>query len=286
MFTLEKGGAEVLEIRALFCGYGKTDVIRDMNLQVDAGEFFCVVGPNGCGKSTLLKAIIRLLEYRGSISLDGREVASFTRKELARKIALLAQTSSSDMVNFPFTVFDTVAMGLYSSEPLGGFSCNSRLFVTGILQQLELADVKDTLIHELSGGQLQRVFLARTLAQNPDVILLDEPTNHLDLKHQLDLLQYLTGWVKENGKSVIGVFHDLNLVRYFGDRVALMSEGKLVSCGKPDAALDEKNLRKVYGVDVQGFMQESLGKWMAIPYLPTMLLQTPETADAPDSAAT
>jgi iron complex transport system ATP-binding protein len=232
-----------------------------MNLQVNASEFLCVVGPNGCGKSTLLKAIIRLIDYRGSITLDGREIASLTRKELAKKIALLAQTTSGDMVNFPFTVAETVAMGSYSSEALSEISRDNRLFITEILQQLKLTSVKDTLIHELSGGQLQRVFLARTLAQNPDVILLDEPTNHLDLKHQLDLLHYLTGWVKENGKAAIGVFHDLNLVRYFGDRVALMSDGKLVSCGKPDDALNKESLRSVYGVDVQGFMRESLEKW-------------------------
>jgi iron complex transport system ATP-binding protein len=234
-----------------------------MSLTVGNGEFLCVVGPNGCGKSTLLKAIIRLLEYRGSIALNGREVSSFTRKELAAKIALLSQTTSSDMSNFPFTVSETVAMGLYSRGIFtgAGLSHNDRLLVNGILQQLELADAKDTFIHELSGGQLQRVFLARTLAQNPDVILLDEPTNHLDLKHQLDLLHYLTGWVKKNDKAVIGVFHDLNLVRYFGDRVALMSEGALVSCGKSGDALDSGILRAVYGVDVQGFMRESLGKW-------------------------
>jgi iron complex transport system ATP-binding protein len=258
MCTSAKGGADVLEIRALFCGYGKTDVIRDMNLQVDAGEFVCVVGPNGCGKSTLLKAIAHLLEYRGNIALDGRAVASFTRKELARKIALLAQTASSDMSNFPFTVWETVSMGRYAH--------GDRLLTDDFLQKLEMFTVKDKLIHELSGGQLQRVFLARVLAQNPDVILLDEPTNHLDLKHQLELLRFLTGWVKENGKAVIGVFHDLNLVRYFGDRVALMSEGKLVSCGKPDVALDEESLRTVYGVDVQGFMKESLGKWCALTH--------------------
>jgi iron complex transport system ATP-binding protein len=259
----------VLEVDALYCGYGKSDVLRDMSLAVDAGEFLCVVGPNGCGKSTLLKAIIRLLDYRGSIRISGREVSSFTRKELATKIALLAQTVSTDMANFPFTVSETVAMGCYASmrsqfasklRDFGGAASVPRS-VDEVLQQLGLAEVKDTLIHELSGGQLQRVFLARVLAQNPDLILLDEPTNHLDLKHQLDLLHYLKSWVKERNKAVIGVFHDLNLVRHFGDRVALMSEGVLVSTGNPKDALDSEILRSVYGVDVEGFMRESLERW-------------------------
>ncbi|GMO67869.1 MAG: ABC transporter ATP-binding protein [Treponemataceae bacterium] len=244
----------MLEINDLCCGYGKTEVIHNIHLHVDDGEFLCVTGPNGCGKSTLLKAIVRLLGYRGSITLDGRDIATFPRKALAAKIALLSQTLPADMASFPFTVAQAVAMGQYAQA-----QDTSR--VAAVLEQLALSDMADTRLHELSGGQLQRVFLARALAQESEIILLDEPTNHLDLKHQLNLLDYLSGWVKETGKTVIGVFHDLNLVRHFGDRAALMSEGKLVSCGTPADALNEKTLRDVYGVDVQGFMRESLGRW-------------------------
>jgi iron complex transport system ATP-binding protein len=117
------------------------------------------------------------------------------------------------------------------------------------------------MINELSGGQLQRVFLARTLAQSPDIILLDEPTNHLDLKHQIELLQYLLSWAKDNNKTVIGVLHDLNLVHYYGDNAAIMHRGKLASYGRPKQVLNGETLNAIYDIDIRKFMLESLENW-------------------------
>jgi iron complex transport system ATP-binding protein len=117
------------------------------------------------------------------------------------------------------------------------------------------------MINELSGGQLQRVFLARTLVQNPDLILLDEPTNHLDLKHQIELLRYLRSWVREKNRAVIGVFHDLNLVHQFGDSILLMNAGKTAAWGKPEDVLNGETLRTVYGIDIRAFMLETLENW-------------------------
>jgi iron complex transport system ATP-binding protein len=117
------------------------------------------------------------------------------------------------------------------------------------------------MIDELSGGQAQRVFLAKTIAQNPDLILLDEPTNHLDLKNQIELLRYLKSWVQETNKTLIGVFHDLNLVYHFGDTALLMTSGQLVAWGGIEQILNGETLQKVYGIDVRNFMLESLEKW-------------------------
>jgi iron complex transport system ATP-binding protein len=117
------------------------------------------------------------------------------------------------------------------------------------------------MIDKLSGGQLQRVFLAKTLAQMPEVILLDEPTNHLDLKYQIELLRYLKSWVKENNKILIGVFHDLNLARQFGDSVLIMNEGTVTASGIIEETMNGEILQKIYGIDICAFMQESLGKW-------------------------
>jgi iron complex transport system ATP-binding protein len=130
-----------------------------------------------------------------------------------------------------------------------------------VLEKLELWDVKDRLINELSGGQLQRVFLARVLVQNPDLILLDEPTNHLDLKHQLELLEYLSRWAKENNRAVIAVLHDLNLTRRFADTAILLDKGFLVSAGSCDSVLSGETLYTVYGIDIKRFMLDSLQKW-------------------------
>jgi iron complex transport system ATP-binding protein len=250
----------MLEINGLFCGYHGLDVIRDLSLRANRGEVLCVAGPNGCGKSTLLKAIARIIPGRGTMRLDGRDLSSFSRKNLAKKIALLGQLSR---IYFPYTVYDTVALGRYAHSTgfLKSPSKGDREFIMNILHRLGLSGEKDRLINELSGGQLQRVFLARTLAQDPDIILLDEPTNHLDLKHQVELLRYLRDWAREHHKTLIGVLHDLNLVFRFSDTAALMDQGRLIALGKPEAVLNGKALREMYGLDVRNFMLESLEKW-------------------------
>jgi iron complex transport system ATP-binding protein len=250
----------VLEIRNLYCGYNGGDVIKNISLKAERGEILCVAGPNGCGKTTLLKAIAHILHYRGSISVDSREVSSFSRKALARKIAVMSQGQE---IYFPFTVADTVALGRYahSEKYISSLSRKDRILIAEILEKLGLADVKDRLINELSGGQLQRVFLARTLVQDPEIILLDEPTNHLDLKYQVELLRGLAEWARGNGRTVIAVLHDLNLSRRFADTMALMRDGEIAARGIPGEVLDREILESVYGMDVHSFMLQSLSAW-------------------------
>jgi iron complex transport system ATP-binding protein len=250
----------MLEIENLYSGYGGADVLQGLSLRAERGEILCIVGPNGCGKSTLLKSIARILKYRGNILLDGQELMTFPGKALARKIALMSQTSQ---VYFPYTVYDTISLGRYAHSQgfLKNLSATDQNFIADIIKRLGLAEDQNRLIDELSGGQLQRVFLARTLVQDPDLILLDEPTNHLDLKHQLELLQYLESWATEQRKAVVAVLHDLNLARRFGDRTALMDQGRIVSCGPSGQVLNGTALQEVYGIDIKGFMVESLERW-------------------------
>jgi iron complex transport system ATP-binding protein len=250
----------MLEIQNLSAGYNGVDIVHDISVTAPKGEVLAVIGPNGCGKTTLLKTIARLLPYRGAITLEGQELSGFSRKALARKIALMGQSAQ---IYFPYSVYDTVSLGRYPYS--GGFlksvSPEDAAVINRMIERLELSDVRDRMITELSGGQLQRVFLARTLAQDPDLILLDEPTNHLDLKHQVELLDYLSQWAKENGKAVVAVLHDLNLARRFGHSAALMHNGVLVSSGKPEAVLNGTILKEIYGIDIKGFMIESLERW-------------------------
>jgi iron complex transport system ATP-binding protein len=221
------------------------------------------VGPNGCGKSTLLKAIARILTYRGTVTIDAQNINRFTRKDLAKKMALMGQTSQ---VYFPYSIYDTVALGRYAHSTgfLKNLSPNDKTIIAETLERLDLYEARDRLINELSGGQLQRVFLARTLVQDPDIILLDEPTNHLDLKYQIELLRYLTKWAREKNKTIVGVLHDLNLVHQFADNTALMHNGKIVSYGKPETVLTGETLKAIYEIDIQGFMLESLEKWKGV----------------------
>jgi iron complex transport system ATP-binding protein len=256
----------MLEIKGLFAGYGnaadkdRIDVIRNINLTARKGESLCILGPNGSGKSTLLKCMARILEYRGEILLEGHNAAKIPRKEFAKKIALLSQSAQ---VFFPYTIYETVSMGRYAY--LQGFLKNlsekDKEIIEDILKKLDIWNIKDKMIDELSGGTLQRVFLARTLAQTPDVILLDEPANHLDLKHQIELLDFSKKWISENNKTLIGVFHDLTMARRFCESAVLLDNGTIATSGKIEEVINSETLSKVFGIDIRDFMRESFKIW-------------------------
>lgn len=249
----------MLEINKLYSGYNGIDIIKDINVNINKGENLCIIGPNGCGKSTLLKTIANIMDYRGNIKIDNLEVSSLKRKELAKKIGLMSQISQ---IYFPYSVYDTVSIGRYAyNDNLFGVSKKDKDIILDCIDKVGLIDYKDKMINELSGGQLQRVFLARVFAQDPDIILLDEPTNHLDLKHQIELLENLNKWTKENNKIVIAVLHDLNLVQYIADNVLLLSNGMLIKYGKVDEVLNNDVLKQVYGLDIKEFMINILKKW-------------------------
>jgi ABC-type cobalamin/Fe3+-siderophores transport systems, ATPase components len=164
---------------------------------------------------------------------------------------------------FSYTVYDTVALGRYAYMK-GAFSRLSKEdkeIIIDSMKKVGIYELRDKKITELSGGQLQRVFLARVFAQNPDVILLDEPTNHLDFKHQIELLENLDEWVKKNNKIVVGVLHDLNLVQHFADKVLILQQGETVDYGLPKDVLNGCKLNEVYGIDIKDFMKNILKKW-------------------------
>lgn len=250
----------MLKISNVTCGYDGIDVVKNVSFKVNRGENICIVGPNGCGKSTLLKAIANLINYKGQILLDSKEISKLSRKELATKIAIMTQASH---IHFPYTVYETVSLGRYAylKGVFATLSENDNNIILKCIENVGLLELKDKLINELSGGQLQRVFLARAFAQNPEVILLDEPTNHLDLRCQIEILDYLTKWAKENNKIVIAVLHDLNLVQSFGESVLMLKDGEVFGDGSPREVFQEENLKKVYGINVKSFMLNVLKKW-------------------------
>ena len=250
----------MLELKNVFCGYNNVDVVKDISFDVKRGENICIVGPNGCGKSTLLKAISNLISYKGDIILDGKNIKDLKRRDLATKVALMTQSTN---ILFPYSIYDTVALGRYAHLK-GVFSKLNKEDEEIIYKSLEmvgLLDIKDKLISELSGGQLQRVFLARAFAQSPEVILLDEPTNHLDLRYQIEILNYLKMWAKDNNKIVVAVLHDLNLVQSFGERALLLKDGRLINSGITKEVLNGGDLEEVYGIDIKKFMVTTLEKW-------------------------
>ena len=250
----------MLEVKNVCCGYNGINIVKQVSFNINRGENLCIVGPNGCGKSTLLKAISNLISFNGEIKLDGKNINALKRKELATKIALMTQISN---IQFPYTIFETVALGRYAhlNSIFSRLSKKDEEVINESLKMVGLLDIKDKLISELSGGQLQRVFLARAFAQDPEVILLDEPTNHLDLRCQIEILDYLKSWAKEKNKIVIAVLHDLNLVQNYGDRVLMLNDGVIKGNGNTKEVLNSDDLEEVYGIDIKTFMVRTLEKW-------------------------
>lgn len=250
----------MLEVKNVCCGYNGINIVKQVSFNINRGENLCIVGPNGCGKSTLLKAISNLISFNGEIKLDGKNINALKRKELATKIALMTQSSN---IQFPYTIFETVALGRYAhlNSIFSRLSKKDEEVINESLKMVGVLDIKDKLISELSGGQLQRVFLARAFAQDPEVILLDEPTNHLDLRCQIEILDYLKSWAKEKNKIVIAVLHDLNLVQNYGDRVLMLNDGVIKGNGNTKEVLNSNDLEEVYGIDIKTFMVRTLEKW-------------------------
>ena len=242
-------------------GYGGADVIRNISFRAEANENLSIVGPNGCGKTTLLRAAANLLPFRGNITINGKPFSSMKRREISLKIAILSQNIG---IYFAYTVFETVMMGRYlhiKDRFSGRPSEKDTAAVMQSLGAVNLLAEKDIEITKLSAGQLQRVFLARTLAQEPQLILLDEPTSHLDLKCQVEIVEYLKKWSCEGNRAVVGVLHDINLAVRLSDRILVMKDGEIQADGKPDEIISRGLLNNVYGMDVANYMKSSLKIW-------------------------
>jgi iron complex transport system ATP-binding protein len=253
----------MLELKNLFAGYDGIDILKDISFRLEYGENLCILGPNGCGKTTLIKAIAGLIPSKGEILIDDKDIGKMKRHEVASKIAVMSQLST---IFFSYTVYETVLLGryLHMKGVFKGPSAYDKSCVESCLKAVGLYKLKDKQINTLSGGQLQRVYLARTLAQEPSIILLDEPTNHLDLRYQAELIDYLKDWSSEEGHSIVGVLHDINLAMRLADNFLVLEEGCVKSYGNANKAITNNLLNSVYGMDVVGFMLDSLRKWESI----------------------
>ena len=237
----------MLSIQGLFFSYKKINALEDVAIELDKGEILSIVGPNGAGKTTLLKCIVRIVKPdKGTILIDGKDASQMKRLELARHVGYVPQSPPS---KFPITVFDAILMGrrpYLTWRP----SKKDLKVVTKLLKSMGLEDVALWDFDQLSGGQKQKVLLARAFAQDPDYLLFDEPTSNLDLKHQMEVMGMISRMVKEKRVAAILAMHDLNLASRFSDRIVMLNAGKIFCSGKPIEVITVENIRSVYGVEV------------------------------------
>jgi len=231
-------------------GYGSQPVLRDLGYQFERGCCYGVLGPNGSGKTTLLDLLCGLLvPESGAILFNGRPLADWRPRALARQVALVPQEFA---VDFDFSVRMVVEMGRYPH--LGRFEDlddHDHALVNRVMAELEIDGLADRPVNRLSGGEKQRVAVARALAQQPRVLLLDEATSNLDIFHTLSILGAVRGRVREKGLTVITALHDLNQAAFFCDRLLFLKQGRLVCHGPIDEVLRPDVIDEVYGVQAQ-----------------------------------
>ena len=246
-------GNEVVLDHVSFSYDGKREVLKDINLTIKNGEAVALIGVNGSGKSTLLKCIYRILKpSEGVIKLDGIDMKNISIKESSKKLSVLSQHNN---YNFDFTVKEIVLMG---RAPYKKFMERDNKedydIVNDALEKVDMLEFKDRSFQSLSGGEQQRVILARALAQKPKCLILDEPTNHLDIKYQLQLMRI----VKSLNIEVIAAIHDLNIAAMYCDKIYVLKDGRIVKCGKTNEVLTKKLIKDVYEVDADVIVNQGM----------------------------
>ena len=228
--------------------YSGVNVLHDVCFTVGDNDFVGILGPNGSGKSTLIKCINRILRVkRGEILIDGRNVNSFDSRELARLVSYVPQYTNNNNTS---TVYEILELGRcpYINWKL---KSSDREAIDRVIEDFRLQAFVKKQFSQLSGGEQQKIKIARALVQEPQVLLLDEPTNNLDLRHQVEALSLLSDIVKNRGITAIMAIHDLSLAARFSLSVLLLSKGRIVAGGAPEDVINQQNVREVYGIDVE-----------------------------------
>jgi iron complex transport system ATP-binding protein len=236
----------MLEIIGLSFRYGSVQVLDGIAAGVQKGRIFCIAGPNGAGKTTLIKCLSGITKpSKGKIVIDGKETSRMSRRELASRVGYVPQHRPA---GFPMTVFETVLMG--RRPHIAWRPAERDLELTaGVLRELNLEDLAMRDVDRLSGGQAQKVMLARALAQEPSFLVLDEPTSSLDLCCQLEVMETVGGVVGTGRMGAVVAMHDLNLAARFADEIMLLKDGKVFARGEPAGLIRPDIIREVYRVD-------------------------------------
>lgn len=236
-----------LKASGLHLGYAEREIVTDLNLTVPPGKLSVIVGANACGKSTLLRGFARLLSpSKGAVYLDGKPIHQMPTRAVATLLGVLPQ---SPIAPDAITVADLVGRGRYPHQ--GWFrrwTAEDDVAVAEALAATDTSELADRTVDELSGGQRQRVWIAMALAQQTDFLLLDEPTTFLDINHQVEVLDLLTDLVRDLGRTVIVVLHDLNLACRYADHLIAMKAGRIIAEGRPVDVMTEEVVQDVFSM--------------------------------------
>lgn len=230
--------------------YRSIEALRDATLEVAEGEVVFVIGPNGSGKTTLLKTIASIVRpRRGVVYIDGRELSRYSPRELARRLAYIDPHIDRSL---PTTVLDLLVTARYPREELFRVSLDraSLEVIDRVSRELGIESLLSRRLDQVSSGELQRVLIARALAQDPEILLVDEPTAFLDTRHKFEVMDILSRIARERSKTLIAASHDLALASIYADKVVVLYRGEVVSIGRPGEALSREVLREVFGVDI------------------------------------
>jgi iron complex transport system ATP-binding protein len=254
----------MLRIEGLTVRYGERRVLEDVSLQVKSGEIMALIGPNGAGKSTLIRAASGVVPVEaGRIHTNGDDFGALSPQKRARTMAVVPQNAGLPPA---FSAWETVLTGRTPYlNFLGHVSGRDEELARRALERVHADDLSARRVGELSGGEVQRVLLARALAQSAPILLLDEPTTHLDLHHQVSLLELVRALAREDDLAVLAAIHDLNLAARFADRIALLVEGQIKAVGLPEQVLRPEVISDAYGWPVRVVEHPFLGGPLVLP---------------------
>ena len=256
----------LLNISDITCHYGTTDILKGISLQLKPGDFIGILGPNASGKTSLIRSSSGLLKpSSGSIDLDGQDLYTFNRKEIAKRIASVPQTSHFDP---NFSVFDAVLMG--RTPHLGWLENEGEKDLEITVEAMRLLGIEELAarrLSELSGGEIQKVLIARALTQQPSILLLDEPTTHLDISSKIGAMNLIKGLCLKDKLAVMAVFHDLNLATRYCDSAILLKDGRPVASGSMDQVMKSETIRNAFGIDVDVRKHARTGRIFVVPLL-------------------
>jgi iron complex transport system ATP-binding protein len=238
-----------LRTESLTFAYKDKPVLDNVSLSVEHGEMVGILGPNGSGKTTLLKIFSAVLTGTGEVKVNGRRIETYGKRELSRLFAVVPQESQ---VLFPYTVAEIILMGRASyHSPLALEGARDLEVARASMELTDCLSFAERYLHELSGGEKQRVIIARALAQEPEILLLDEPSAFLDLKHQVQIFELMRRLNRERGLTIVAALHDLNLAALFFPRLVMLRDGKVYRDGAPKDVLTKDAIAEIYGVNVR-----------------------------------